>query len=270
MKIKIGIMQGRLVPREIKSRLQSFPWKNWEKEINFLKEEKIKYLEWTIDYRNFLNNPLIKKPYYVKKILKKNKVKVNSITADFFMQKPIYLDNVKTDEFLKKLIDCCKFVGIKYVIIPLVDNSSIKKDKTKEVKIIRYFKNLNNFLKKKNVEILFELDLPPKRVMKLIKKFTSRFGINYDTGNSAGNGYNFKFEKEYFKYVKNIHIKDKNLKGHSVNVSKGIYNFNKFFKHIKAINYKKNIILQTYIPKIKVRENTINNISKILKIYRNA
>ena len=95
MKIKIGVMQGRLVPREIKSRLQSFPWKNWKNEISILKKEKIKYLEWTIDYHKFLNNPLIAKPNYVKKILKKNKVKVKTLTADFFMQKPIYLNNVK-------------------------------------------------------------------------------------------------------------------------------------------------------------------------------
>ena len=270
MKIKIGIMQGRLVPREIKSRLQSFPWKNWKNEINLLKKEKIKYLEWTIDYQNFLDNPLIEKPDYVKKILKKNKVKVKSITADFFMQKPIYLNNVKTDYFLKRLIDCCKIIHIQYIVIPLVDNSSIKKNKKKEIEIMRYFKNLNSLLKKKNVEILFELDLPPKRIMNFIKNFSKKFGINYDTGNSAGYGYDFESEKKYFKYVKNIHIKDKNLKGHSVNVTKGNYNFEKFFSFIKSINYNKNIILQTYIPKIKVRENTKNNINKILEIYRNA
>ena len=40
MKNKIGIMQGRLVPREIKSRIQSFPFKNWKKEIILLKKKK--------------------------------------------------------------------------------------------------------------------------------------------------------------------------------------------------------------------------------------
>lgn len=270
MKIKIGVMQGRLVPREIKSRLQSFPWKNWKNEISILKKEKIKYLEWTIDYHKFLNNPLIAKPNYVKKILKKNKVKVKTLTADFFMQKPIYLNNVKTDYFLKKLINSCKIIGIKYIVIPLVDNSSIKSNKINEKKILKYFKGLNNLLTKKNVEILFELDFPPNRVLKFMNKFSKKFGINYDTGNSAGYGFNFDNEKKYFKYVQNIHIKDKNSIGRSVNIGKGNYDFKKFFCFLKSINFNKNIILQTYIPKIKVRENTKNNINKLLKIYRYA
>ncbi len=36
---KIGIMQGRLVPREIKSRLQSFPFAMWKKEIELAKKK---------------------------------------------------------------------------------------------------------------------------------------------------------------------------------------------------------------------------------------
>ena len=36
MKFSIGIMQGRLVDREIKSRLQSFPWRHWRKEIKLI------------------------------------------------------------------------------------------------------------------------------------------------------------------------------------------------------------------------------------------
>ena len=71
MKNKIGIMQGRLVPREIKSRIQSFPFKNWKKEIILLKKKKIKFIEWTIDYRKFLKNPLIEFPMHTKMFLKK-------------------------------------------------------------------------------------------------------------------------------------------------------------------------------------------------------
>ena len=50
---KIGIMQGRLVPREIKSKLQSFPFKNWKKEFNIAAKNGIKIIEWTIDYNTF-------------------------------------------------------------------------------------------------------------------------------------------------------------------------------------------------------------------------
>ena len=68
-------MQGRLVRREIKSRLQSFPWKNWRNEIILAKKYKINFIEWTLDYKDFYKNPLIKYPFLVKKILNKNNLK---------------------------------------------------------------------------------------------------------------------------------------------------------------------------------------------------
>ena len=47
-----------------------------------------------------------------------------------------------------------------------------------------------------------------------------KVGINYDTGNSAGLGYDFNNEIKYFKYVKNIHIKDdqKTLENELINL----------------------------------------------------
>ena len=127
---KLGIMQGRLVPREIKSRIQSFPWKNWKKEIHLAKKNKIKYIEWTLDYRNFMLNPLIQNPILVKKILKESNIKLNSITADFFMQEPVWDKNgQKTHFFLLKLLSICNKYNIEFIVIPLVDNSSVKKKK---------------------------------------------------------------------------------------------------------------------------------------------
>ena len=81
--MKISIMQGRLVPREIKSRIQSFPYKNWRKELNIAKKFNIKIIEWTIDYKKFLSNPLISNPELVKLNLDKNKLKCNSVTRIF-------------------------------------------------------------------------------------------------------------------------------------------------------------------------------------------
>lgn len=264
---KIGIMQGRLVPREIKSRIQSFPWTNWKKEIRLAKKYEIKYLEWTLDYKNFLSNPLIRKPLLVKKILKKNNIKLNSITADFFMQKPAWIkQKQKTNIFLIKLLNICNQLNIKFIVIPLVDNSSIKKGNKK--KIINYFNLLkkNNYLKK--TKILFEVDLPPKKVNSFIGHLDKSFGINYDTGNSAFFGYNFNDEKHYFKRVLNIHIKDRKKGGHTKTLGKGDVDFKLFIKYLLRINYRNNLILQTYMPKNenKVTYETLKNLNFIKKI----
>ena len=76
---------------------------------------------------------------------------------------------------------------------------------------------------------MIESDLAPRNMKSLINEINSKnVGINYDTGNSAGNGYFFNDEKKYFKFVKNIHIKDKKLKGKSVKLGKGDFNFKNF------------------------------------------
>ena len=178
MKFSIGIMQGRLVDREIKSRLQSFPWRYWRKEIKLANKNKIKFLEWTLDYNNFDHNPLIKRPKKVFKYLKQNKVQVKTVTADFFMQKPPFLINNKTSHYLKKLIEIANNVGIKYIIVPLVDNSSIKKYKQKQ--ILDYFRSLQKNTKFKKVKILFELDLSPTKLLKFINKHLF-FNIEYSS-----------------------------------------------------------------------------------------
>ena len=54
---KLGLIQGRLLKREIKSKLQSFPWSSWQKEF-FNEKNKLKNLEWTLDYKDFLKNPI--------------------------------------------------------------------------------------------------------------------------------------------------------------------------------------------------------------------
>ena len=57
--------------------------------------------------------------------------------------------------------------------------------------------------------------------------------------------YDFNKEKIYFKYVKNIHIKDRLKNGPSVRLGCGNWNYVKFFKVLKKIKYKNNLILQT-------------------------
>lgn len=266
MKKNLGIMQGRLVPREIKGKLQSFPWKNWKKEILIAKKNKIRLIEWTIDYRNFYKNPLVQNPKQVKKFLDNNLIKVNSLTADFFMQKPPFKGKNKTEEYLDKIILVSKIINLKKIIIPLVDNSSVK-NIIYQNKVIEFFSKKIKKLDLNNLKILFELDLGPRETIKFISYFNNTFGINYDTGNSAFYGHKFVEEKKYFQRVKNIHIKDRNVLGRSVPLGKGLVNFKEIFDFLKKIKYSKNFILQTYLPKKNnlVVKHTLENYKYIKK-----
>ena len=273
MKLNLGIMQGRLVEREIKSRLQSFPKKNWIKEIKLARKLKIKFIEWTLDYKDFYQNPLIKNPTKLKSILSNNNISVKTVTCDFFMQKPFFkIPNNKNKifEYLKILINSCVKLGIKYVVIPLVDKSSIKSKKEEKLVITELikFEKKNYFGKTK---ILFETDYDPKHVINFISKFNNKFGINYDAGNSAGLNYNINQEFEYFDKVFNVHIKDKIIHGKTVRLGKGNLNLNNLISNLKK-KYKGNLILQTYIPKNKkkVLYETLKNFNYLKQAIVNA
>ena len=258
--MKIGLMQGRLVEPEKKNTIQYFPSKKWKIEIEKMDIINFKIIEWTINYENINKNHLfnLKKNKELKSFLKNKKIEVPSVTCDFFMQKPFFKSKkyYKTISYLKKVIKLSKNIGVKYIILPLVDFSSIKNLDQQKI-LIREIKKISKFLGS-NQKILFEIDYPPNKVFEFIKKFDKKFGINYDTGNSASLGYSFDEEKIYFKYVKNIHIKDRLFGGKTVRLGRGSYDFKKFFSYIKRIKFKHNLILQTARSKNHVKEILIN------------
>ena len=118
---KIGFMQGRLVKSEKPNFIQSFPWKNWKKEFHLANENKIKILEWTLDYRKFNQNPLIdiKKLSILQKIKNKHNIKINSVTCDFYMQKPYINFQSYKISMAKKLYSSC-------ICLPSSYNLSVK------------------------------------------------------------------------------------------------------------------------------------------------
>jgi L-ribulose-5-phosphate 3-epimerase len=159
----------------------------------------------------------------------------------FGKERNCYLD------ILKRVIINSQRIGIKYIVLPLVDNASIKNN-IQEKSVIKLLNNkiFTSYLNASS-KILFEIDFSPKKIIKFMKNFdANKFGINYDTGNSAFMGYKISDEKKYFKYVSNIHIKDRMRKsGLSVRLGHGDYDFPSFFRILKKNSYKGNLILQT-------------------------
>ena len=256
-------MQGRLSPM-VKDRIQIFPKKNWKIEFQRAKNLGLKYIEWTLDYDTFSQNPILSKSGIneIKRLSKKYLIKIRSLTGDCFMQKPFWKisKNQKLINDFKKILNSCDKSGIKYVIIPLVDNGRLEDIKA-EKKLIKILSNFKKYLKKKKIEILFESDLNPRKLKKFIQNFDKDlFGINYDLGNSASLGYNVDDEfRNYFEYIKNIHIKDRIYKGSTVRLGKGSANFHKFFRNLKKYKYNNMLIYQT------ARSNKNDDIGEIKK-----
>lgn len=243
--MKIGIMQGRLTP-PVDNKIQFFPWNNWENEFK-LASNKVDLIEWTIDQSNISKNPIFLDNNKILQIAQKHKIKVESVTCDFLMENPFYKDekqNIQSFYYLEKLIEKSKELEIKYIVFPLVDNGKII-NIDEEKKLIRFLEKIEKNIK--NLKILFESDYSPIKLKEFIQKFNpDKFGINYDTGNSASLGYEVEVEmNQYFQYIENIHLKDRKLNLESFPLGLGDFCFNKFFKLIKEKGYNGNFIFQT-------------------------
>jgi hexulose-6-phosphate isomerase len=275
MKFNFGVMQGRLT-KKVNNKIQAFPEKNWKKEFSIAKKLGLKLIEWTVDYKNFYKNPILtdKGQQTIKKLEKKHSIKIKSLTGDCFMQKPFWKTskNSKLIDDFKNLIESCNKLKIEFIVIPLVDNGSLKNLK-EEFFFIGICKNLSNFIKKNKVKIIFESDYHPKKLKKFISKFDKKiFGINYDSGNSAGLDFNINDEFNlYGDRILNIHIKDRIIDGKTVRLGEGNANIKKLFKKLMNINYKGNLILQTArsknnkdIEEIKINLKYLNNLKKTI------
>ena len=234
-KKKVAITQGRHL-KVINKRIQLFPEKNWKNELKLFNHTKLKFIEWVVSKENFNKNPIcqINGHKIVNKYLNKNKIKCRSIDLDFIVKEnPLEFSEKKIKIFIEKIETIStnsSKIGIKYLIFPFLENSS----PNKKIKLNKLVLLLNEIRKKisKKLFILIETDLDPKILLKFIKKMKKTIFINYDLGNSASKNYNFEEEKKYFKFVKNIHLKDRVKNGPTIRFGHGNANFKELFNFL--------------------------------------
>ena len=246
-KKKLSISQGRHL-RIIKNKIQLFPAKNWKKELKLFKLTKLNYIEWVVSADNIEKNPIyqIDGHQIIKKFLKINKIKCRSVDLDFIVKEnPLNLINNKLELFLKKIeiiAENSYKIGVKYLIFPFLENSSPNTN-SKISKLINIFNKLHKKISGK-ILLLIETDIAPKKLLKIMNKLNRKVFINYDLGNSASKNFDFKKEKKYFKFVKNIHLKDRVKNGKTIRFGKGNANFEEFFKFLSKCKFNFDFNLQ--------------------------
>ncbi len=247
----IGFMQGRLSPM-LGNKIQCFPTGYWENEFFEAKKIEIHIMEWTLDYDELYQNPLMQKKgrEKIKSLSEFNHLKIPSLTGDCFMQKPFWKKETKESKFLKNIfLDICKAcseIGIEMIVVPLVDQGSLESTIERD-RLISFLIENNDFFKKLSLKILFESDFKPIDLKEFIKQLPyDTFGINYDIGNSASLGFDAYEEFEYYgNHIMNVHIKDRKLNGTTVPLGSGDADFKKVFSLFREFKYSGNYILQT-------------------------
>jgi L-ribulose-5-phosphate 3-epimerase len=252
MSNKIGVMQGRLVPK-YQGRYQAFPIGMWQDEFKVAKECGLDLIEFILDFNDSGKNPLLKSGGVseIASISKETGVSVKTICADYFMEAPLHSSDDKVVEesfkILERLLEVAKVLKITDIVIPCVDQSSLE---TKEA-VSRFIKQIARIIptiEKENINLSLETDLAPKPFIELLDKLNSKnITVNYDVGNSAALGFDSDEElATYGDRITDIHIKDRVLGGGPVTLGEGNADFAKFFDKLEEFDYQGPFIMQAY------------------------
>ncbi|MEY2632990.1 MAG: hypothetical protein RIR00_1644 [Pseudomonadota bacterium] len=249
--MEIGFMQGRLCDL-IDGKIQAFPWRDWESEFPLAQALGLGLLEWTLDQERLHENPLMTAAGQsrIRELSARNGVRVLSLTGDCFMQAPFYKVEGAAREALladlRAILDASEQVGIRYVLIPLVDNGSLQ-TLEHESALLEGVLPLRQRLVDAGMKIVFESDFGPARLAKFIERLPrDAFGINYDIGNSAALGFSPAEEVgSYGHRIDNVHVKDRKLHGTTVPLGTGNADFPTVFGALRKASYAGHFILQT-------------------------
>lgn len=276
MKNKIGVMQGRLLPK-YQGRYQAFPVGMWQDEFQIAQDIGLDLIEFILDANDIDENPLMSDNGVekIKSVAQKTGVSVQTVCADYFMEKPLHSSDVKIVKegfsVLERLLDSAEKLNITDIVIPCVDQSSLSSKDALKV----FTERLSEFtpiLEKKNINFSLETDLSPQIFSNLIDQINSKnITINYDVGNSAALGYDCEEELAcYGNRITDIHIKDRKFRGGPTMLGEGNANFSKFFKKLSDFNYEGPFIMQAYRDDegVRVFKKQLNWINKFLKDYQ--
>jgi L-ribulose-5-phosphate 3-epimerase len=252
MKHKVGVMQGRLVSK-YKNLYQSHPVGYWDKEFDVAARLGLDLIEFIVDLDGIEENPLmsVNGLTRVAEVITRTGVQVASICADCFMAAPLHsvdpMISRSSLAYLRRLIDHAPKLGISDIVIPCVDQSSLRsvEDATRFVAALE---SVLDEAERNGINLSLETDLDPQSFARLLERFDShRVTVNYDTGNSASLGYDPREElAAYGKKISDIHIKDRVKGGGSVILGTGNTDFEGFFDALRTLDYQGFFILQAY------------------------
>jgi L-ribulose-5-phosphate 3-epimerase len=246
----IGFMQGRLSPL-IDDRVQAFPWPYWRDEFALAAKHGFHLMEWTLDQDRLYENPLMTKEgaEEIRRLSVKHGITVASLTGDCLMQAPFYKAAGRAREQLlldlEQILVNSGSLGIKWVVLPLVDNGHLENQHQEEA-LLAGLERVKNILKDVRVHLVFESDFPSEQLAAFIAGLDPRyFGINYDIGNSAALGYNHEEEiAAYGERILNVHVKDRLHGGGTVPLGQGAADIPGALKSLRSVGYVGNYILQ--------------------------
>jgi len=248
---RIGFIQGRLSPI-VDGKIQAFPWHFWQQEFAIGAEHDWHVMEWTLDQDRLSESPLMTSQgqQEIKRLCAEYNFTIPSLTGDCFMQAPFYkMKGIEREQLMddfRRIIDASAEIGVEMIVVPLVDNGSLETTEQEEA-LLEGLADVDAQLRDTNQKIVFESDFAPEELTAFIQKLDkTTYGINYDIGNSAALGFDFRQElSTYSDRIINVHVKDRVLGGTTVPLGEGAADLAGVLQLLKENGYTGNYILQT-------------------------
>ena len=245
-------MQGRLLPK-FKGRFQAHPLGYWKDEFPIAAEMGLQCIEFIFDFNDYKLNPLwaVDGLKEIQNVSKDTGIKVYSVCADFFMECPFHSehqDECDLANFIaEKLIQNCSELGISDIVIPCVDQSSLRNSSDIDGFTNQILKVIP-LAEKFGVNLALETDLDPYAFKNLLEQLNSpSITVNYDTGNSASLGFDYLEELQAYGHrISDLHLKDRLRGGGSVTLGNGDFDIEGFFSKFDLDQFNGPVILQCF------------------------
>lgn len=249
---KVGIIQGRLSPRPYPL-LQKFPENTWRQEFFTAAEIGYDFIEWIFEENGFERNPIWSYTgrKEIKSLIEETSIPVESICADFFLENPFFrrgkYELEGLIEKLKILIEYAAEIGVKVILLPVLEKAEIKCSEDEGI-LIHALNQCLPELEQYQIKIGLETELPAKKYLSLVSCMGSKYiGAYYDAGNCAFRGFDMKKDMEILHpMLFQVHIKDRIVNGGSVFLGTGDTNLSEGIPYLQSIGYSGNYVLQTW------------------------
>jgi len=246
----IGIMQGRLSP-PVSGRTQSFPVETWHEEFFRAREASLDCIEWVYEAETETYNPMstLEGIAQIRQAIENSGVSVWSVCADFYMtQRLVGPDGTPQPgpvEHLVKLVERATPLGIRHIVLPFVDQSSLGSESETEG-LLAVLKVVLSRTEGFGVELHLETDFKPAALLDVLQRVSHPLiRANYDIGNSASLGHDPEEELTLISpWLGSVHVKDRVLGGGTVPLGTGSADFPTCFRLIRDSGFSGPMILQ--------------------------
>jgi L-ribulose-5-phosphate 3-epimerase len=243
-------MQGRLLPAA-DGRIQSFPVSGWRDEFPFAREAGLDCIEWVYESETEAGNPLATEAgvEQVRALAEDAGIAVSSVCADYYMSVRL-VDGGDVDadavSHLSDLLARIAPLGVRYVVLPFVDESSLRSPEELSA-LERAIATVLPVAEEYTVELHLEADLHAADLAALLARIDHPLvRANYDTGNAASLGLPPATELPVVSpFLGSVHVKDRREGGTTVPLGSGAADFPTAFRLIQDAGFRGPYILQT-------------------------